>query len=501
MSPTRKRAHSAAVVLSVALFATTTLQAQVPNDECATALAIGFGVNGPFQSTLATLSSTPWTCGTGSGGIGSDVWFTFNANCGGSYTFSTCTATLNFDTVLQVFSGTCGSLVLAGCNEDAGGTCGVASTLTVNLAPGTHYVRVGGSNQQSGSFDVVVTGPPVYDAGPFITSNTGGFGGAPISLWQSLAPMSMTARGFLVSGSYSLADDFVTNGAWCISAIELFAYQVGSQSPSITGVFLEIYGGDPSAGAAPVAGSPGLANNLLTTAGYRISNTMTGVFRADDTNPTGGNRPIQSVMVTLANPLNLDSATIAGGRYFLRWSLTGTGTFSSGPFTPPITVLGSRATGDALWPNSASWAPALSGGVGQGVPFKLFGTTGAALGALTNLGGGCSTAGLTVRGAPHVGGVVQIDMVNTNPAALQLVVLGFTDPAAPLAPFCGCVQHATLDVVNYGRSYNWQIPTIPSAVGFELFVQGYQVFAPNLACDIGAGFRFDMTDGWSIRLN
>jgi len=468
----------------------------VSNDFCVNALPLTVGVNGPFSSVGASLSPTAWGCGSN---VGRDVWFTFDANCGGSHTFSTCTPTRNFDTVLQVFSGTCATPVLVGCNDDTGGGCGFGSTLTVNLAAGIHFVRVGGYNQQSGNFDVVVTRPTAYDAGPFVTSNTGGSGGGPVSILQTAAPMNLSSLGFTANqAGYSLADDFATNGAWCVNAIELFAYQTGTLTPSITGVFLEVYNGDPRFGGTPVAGSPGFANNLVSTAGYSVSNTMTGSFRALDTNPTNGTRPIQSVLVTLANPLNLNSASIAGGRYFLRWTFTGSGPV--GPFVPPITVLGSRVTGDGIQTSpTGTWTAILSNNAGQGLPFTLYGRRAASPGAFTNLGGGCSAASLELRGAPHVGGLVQIDMVNANPAAIPLTVIGFTNPGAPLGA-CGCLQRATLDVITVGTSYNWQIPMIPAGVGYELFVQGNQVFAPALACDIGIGFRFELTDGWRIRL-
>lgn len=463
----------------------------LPNDNCTGAVAVAIGVNGPFQNGAATLSTGAWTCGTG---VGRDVWFRFDVECAGSHTFDTCTATRDFDTVLQVFSGSCSALSLIACNDDG---CALGSSVTASLGVGTHFIRVGGYNGQSGNFDLVVTRPTAYDAGPFITSNTGGSGGAPVSILQTAPPMNLTTFGFTAGGVFSLADDFVTNGPWCVSAIELFAYQTGTLAPSINGVFLEVYNGDPSAGGIPVAGSPGFANNLVTAAGYAVSNTMTGSFRANETTPTDGTRPIQSVLVTLANPLPLNSAAIPGGRYFLQWRLTGTG--ASGPFVPPITVLGSAATGNAIQSNAGVWGPALSGGVGQGMPFKLYGSTTAAPGAFLNLGGGCSTASLEVRGAPHVGGVLQVDLVNTTPGAIPLIILGFSDPNTPFSPACTCVQHATLDVLNVGASYNWQIPTVPAGVGFEILVQGDQLFAPTLACDIGIGFRFELTDGFRIR--
>lgn len=464
----------------------------VPNDACAGAIEVGLGVNGPFSNVGASLSTNAWTCGGTS--TGSDVWFRFDAGCGGDYTFDTCTATRTFDTVLQVFQGGCLAPTLLACNDDA---CSLGSRLTLTLGAGAYLIRVGGYNQAAGQFDLVVSRAENYDAGPIVTAATGGAGGAPVSMVQT--SLGLTVLGYSANGSFSLADDFATHGAWCVEAIELFCYQTTTTSPSITGVWLEIYNGDPSAGGVPIVGSPGFANNLMATPGYTVVNTMANVYRALESTPTDATRPVQSVLVTLANPVTLNSALVPGGRYFLRWTFTGSGV--SGPFVPPITVWNSATTGNALQSTSTgTWSGIVSGTAPQGLPFALYGSSPAQPGSLTNLGGGCSAASLEVHGAPHVGGLVQVDLVNGNPAAVPLVLLGFTDPNASLAPFCGCVQHATLDVVSVGTSYNWQIPMVPAAVGFELFVQGDQLFSPALACDIGIGFRFELTDGWRIRL-
>ena len=387
---------------------------------------------------------------------------------------------------------------LDGCNDDTGGTCGFGSTLTLNLSAGTHFIRVGGYNQAVGLFDLVISRPEIYDAGPVVSDPTAGSGGAPASVLQGAAPYSMGTFGYTANATFSLADDFVTNGVWCVGAIELVAYQTTAAAPTITGVFVEIYNGDPSTTGVPIPGSPGFANNLISTAGYTVNNTLTGVYRVLDTALTDTSRQLQSVRIGLPTPLSLNSAALPGGRYFLRYRFTGS--VASGPFVPPITVKNSPPTGNAIQFNGTTWAPILNGGGGQGLPFKLYGTSAALPGAFVNLGGGCSTATLEMRGAPHVGGVVHAEMVGTNPGAIPLMIVGFTNPNAPFAPFCGCVQHATLDVIQVGTSYNWQIPTIASGIGFELYMQGDQVFGPTLACDIGIGFRFELTDGYRIRL-
>jgi len=80
-------------------------------------------------------------------------------------------------------------------------------------------------------------------------------------------------------------------------------------------------------------------------------------------------------------------------------------------------------------------------------------------------------------------------------------VLGVADPSFSFLPACSCVQHASLEVVHVGSAYTWQVPMVPSAVGFECYTQGVQVEVPGstLPCDVGAGFRFGLTDGYKIR--
>lgn len=496
-STTSGSANSGTSILNSALQAAIAAVAPpaVANDECLSATNVVLGVNGPYSSIGASTSST-WPCGGSN--AGNDVWFRFTPPCAGTYTFSTCTPTRNFDTTLQVFSGNCLLLTSLGCNDDS---CGFGSRLTLNLTGSTVRIRVGGYNGATGNFDLVIEQPQIYDAGPLVTQATGGSGGAPLSAVQNGAPLGMGTFGYSIGGAFSVTDDFATNGTWCVREIELFAYQTGATAASITGVFLEIYDGDPATTGVPIAGSPGFANNLSTTPGYTVTNALTGIYRALQTDPNNTTRQIQSVRVTLPSSLLLNSASIPGGRYFLRVAMTGS--VASGPWVPPITVLDSVATGDAKQFNGTTWTPIVSGSPtsgGQGIPFLLYGGSVAPAGIFQNLGGGCSAATLELRGAPHVGGVMHASLVNTDPTAIPLILVGLSDPNSPFSPACPCTLRAALDVVTVGTSYNWQIPMIPSAVGFELFVQGDQVFGPALSCDIGIGFRFELTDGYRVRL-
>ena len=91
---------------------------------------------------------------------------------------------------------------------------------------------------------------------------------------------------------------------------------------------------------------------------YRVSETTTG---------TATNRPIMAVTANLSTP-----AVLGEGQYWLHVSMDGSS--SSGPWAPPIAIIGSTTTGDA-YQFTTSWAPALDSGTSapQGIPFVLEG--------------------------------------------------------------------------------------------------------------------------------
>ena len=71
------------------------------------------------------------------------------------------------------------------------------------------------------------------------------------------------------------------------------------------------------------------------------------------------------------------NVTLAAGTYWLDWQVDGT--LSSGPWAPPISILGQTTTGNGLQSVSGgAFAPALDGGTGtqQGLPFQLLGDGG-----------------------------------------------------------------------------------------------------------------------------
>jgi hypothetical protein len=201
----------------------------------------------------------------------------------------------------------------------------------------------------------------LYDNGPLVTNPGGGAGGADLSALQVSLGMNTLGAGHQFSLGYSMADDFtVTDAAgWQIDDITFFAYQTNSTTTStITGVYVAIWDGDPSAGGTVVFGDQ--TTNRLVTTGW------SNIYRASDTTPTSTVRPIMENVATV-------NTVLAQGTYWVQWSSDGS--LSSGPWAPPISILGQTTTGNALQ-YTTSWAPFLDSGTStpQGLPFIINGS-------------------------------------------------------------------------------------------------------------------------------
>ena len=119
---------------------TITFTTRPTNDECTAAIGIAAGATcvTTAGNVLGATESLPASACTGStSSSANDVWYSFVAS-GTSYGI---TATSAFDGVLEVFSGSCGSLSSLGCS-DAAGTNGNEQVGVTGLTPGnTYYVR------------------------------------------------------------------------------------------------------------------------------------------------------------------------------------------------------------------------------------------------------------------------------------------------------------------------------------------------------------------------
>jgi hypothetical protein len=114
------------------------------NDLCATATPVGEGSFAWYNTGAAT--DGPATIGGGCPSVpfNADVWFSYVPSCSGTSRISLCGTT--FDTVLAVYSGSCGALgAPIACDDDDGPAClTVQSSLDVTVTAGqTYLVRVG----------------------------------------------------------------------------------------------------------------------------------------------------------------------------------------------------------------------------------------------------------------------------------------------------------------------------------------------------------------------
>nr|HPQ40863.1 hypothetical protein [bacterium] len=199
----------------------------------------------------------------------------------------------------------------------------------------------------------------LYDNGPLVTAPGGGAGGADISELQTALGMNTLGGGCQYSYGNHMADDFTVSMPWNIETIMLFAYQTNSTTTSpLTQVFVQILDGPPDSGGSVIWGD--LTTNRM------ISTDWTGIYRVTDTTQTATTRPVMYAICDVP-------VTLGPGTYWLDFSYDGDAGLS-GPWQPPITILGQTTTGNAKQ-YTGSWADFLDSGTatGQGLPFVING--------------------------------------------------------------------------------------------------------------------------------
>ena len=133
------------------------------NDFCDTAQYVTDG-SWAFTTVDALNGSEPYNdaqcAGTYLGVMSADVWFSYIACETGSMTVSTCDS-IDFDSDIVVYEGTCGALTQVACNGDGTNCTGYSSHVVFNVTQGAEYLfRVGGWDASSqGSGALFVDGP------------------------------------------------------------------------------------------------------------------------------------------------------------------------------------------------------------------------------------------------------------------------------------------------------------------------------------------------------
>ncbi len=121
-----------------------------PNDNCANATPIACGGTASGYTGGANTDGPGSSC-TGAS-VGPDVWYTIVGN-GGNITASLCGS--DYDTKIEIYTGSCGSLSCVVDNDDF---CGLQSQVNWASANGvTYYIRVHGFSGASGAYTLNVT--------------------------------------------------------------------------------------------------------------------------------------------------------------------------------------------------------------------------------------------------------------------------------------------------------------------------------------------------------
>ncbi len=144
-----------------------TVQVQVAptapaNDPCSSPAAVTLGT--PISGSTI-LGTNDYTEACDSGGASSrDVWYSFTPSGAGIVTLNTCTLTPG-DTVMSLYTGSCGTLTLVACNDDCGGApCGgTASCLTQSVTAQPYLLRI---SDKGGGFGVNFTLASAFAAAP-----------------------------------------------------------------------------------------------------------------------------------------------------------------------------------------------------------------------------------------------------------------------------------------------------------------------------------------------
>ena len=217
-----------------------------------------------------------------------------------------------------------------------------------------------GAQTQAGIQSMVL-----FDNGPLVTHPAGGYDGNNASSVQSSLGMSTLGFGSSTVTGFRMADDFTisTGRSWDIETITFFAYQTGSSTAStITDLYLQIWDGSPDDPGSSIVFGDLVTNRMIDT--YWIN-----TYRTTDSDLTNSSRPIMAVVAEV-------NATLPPGSYWLDWAETGT--LSSGPWSPPISILGQTTTGNALQyvPSPGAWQAAndTASLTQQGLPFVIEGT-------------------------------------------------------------------------------------------------------------------------------
>ncbi len=304
----------------------------------------------------------------------------------------------------------------------------ILKTRVINPQPIPHYTEMG----------------ELYSNGSAINAPGAGPNGADGSVLQSSLGLTTYGAGWQQSAGNSVADAVTVTGAnWNVDSVKIYGYQTGSTLTStFTGLYVKVYNGDPRTGGTVIWGD--FTTNIMTATRW------TGAYRYQDTAP-GTTRPIMAIIGSTPG------LVLSPGTYYFEF--TATGSLTSGPWIPPVTITGQASTGDAIqFTTAGGWAALLDGTNTYDIPFNIYGTTGAAVGP------GPATNPTPANGATGVA-ITGVNLTWTNPAttthskvyfSMDMVAVQNMDASALVYEGPASTTFAA-PALEYYSSYYWRV--------------------------------------------
>lgn len=214
------------------------------------------------------------------------------------------------------------------------------------------------------SITTISMAQPLVNKSQLVNYPGGGFGGADASATQTVIGHTLYGSGNQNSLNNWMAEQIIVPASgWTVDSLIVYGYQTGSSTVStFTGLYAFI-----SADSSGLPSYTPVIGNRTTSS--MIGGTFSNIYRAPDESPTGLTNTQRPIMKLKSNI----SGNLTAGTYWVVWSTTGS--LSSGPWCPPVTILNQTSTGNAMQflGTSSTWTTMVSGGFNQGAPFILHG--------------------------------------------------------------------------------------------------------------------------------